>query len=133
MKRFKILLLSLFFYGFIVAQDSTLYYMDDSLYSKIIYNGYYHDYFDNSTNYATVKYLKYRIEYYRADTIYQITVLEKNARFNYWKENGKWILWSEVITYDGTKLPFWRGRCEALTTKFTRCKREGSPFCWQHK
>lgn len=133
MKTFNLILILAFLGCFAKAQDSTLYYVNDSIHSKIIYEGYYQNYFRNDNSYAKVKFLTNRTEYYRADTIYQITVLEPNARFSYWLENDNWVMWNEVITFDGITEPYYKNRCKALTTRRTRCKRKGDPFCWQHK
>ncbi len=75
-----ILSILLFIFSIVsIAQDSTLYFVDDSLHSKVIFEGDLSIYPNgNIIEHSDIGYI-----YYRADTAYQVSVFEENARFDY--------------------------------------------------
>lgn len=115
-------------------RDSNVY-VNDSIISKTYYSGdisQYYNRFDSLI--GTIKFEPQGRIWYRADTAYYLTVIEDNAEFSYWLENGKWWLHSMRVDYEQGIYPFVENRCRALTQKMTRCKRTTKEhYCWQHK
>ncbi len=97
-----------------IAQDSTLYIVNDSVHSKVIYKGDVSNYFRKGLNYSSIEHTDKGYIYYQADTAYFTSIFEKNMRFDYALEDGKWVLEHEVITFSGDTIPYSGGLCSLL-------------------